>query len=39
LRGVLAGNFVKTETVIDKTEVVTPNFSEEEIRSISEAGL
>jgi len=43
LKGFLAGNLCKVDTevdaVIDKTEVVTPNFSEEEIGSISEAAL
>ena len=38
-----AGNFCKMDTaieaVIDWTEVVTPNFSEEEIGSTSEAAL
>jgi hypothetical protein len=43
LKGFLAGNLCKVDTevkvVINKTEVVTPNFSEEEIGSISEASL
>jgi len=43
LKSFLAGNFCKLDTeveaVIDRTEVVTPNFSEEEIGSISEAAL
>jgi len=43
LKGFLAGNFYKLDTevnaVIDKIEVVTLNFSEEEIGSISKAAL
>ena len=40
LKGFLAGNLCKVDTgieaVIDRTEVVTPNFSEEEMKLISE---
>ena len=43
LKGFLAGNLftldTEVEVLIDKAEVVTPNFSEEEIGSISEAAL
>jgi hypothetical protein len=43
LKGFLAGHLCKMDTevepVINKTEVVTPNFPEEEIGSISDAAL
>jgi len=43
LKGFLAGNLCKVDTeveaVTDRTKVVTPNFSEEEIGSILEATL
>jgi hypothetical protein len=43
LKGFLAGNICKVDTevedLIDRTEVVTIDFSEEEIGSISEAAL
>jgi len=43
LNSFIAENFCKVDTevkaVIDRTQVVTPDFAEEEVQSISEAAL